>query len=393
MDDIIGQTHVLNKEGLIIQSIKKKRPFSFILWGPPGCGKTTLAMNYAKAFHLECVSLSAVSTGITDLKKILDERRKSPLFSGQFILLLDEIHRYNKAQQDYLLPFLEKGDFYLIGATTENPSFYLNSALLSRLRVFRMDFLHEEELQQIIDRYVKVTGSEPFEKEVREFLIYLSQGDARYLLNLIENLESMPRPHTVESIKKSLPKREALFDKTGDQHYNLISALHKSLRGSDPQGALYWLCRMFEGGEDRLYILRRLIRFASEDVGLADPQALMLAIAAKESYVMLGSPEGELAIAQLVVYLAAAPKSNSVYAALPLARELAKETSHLSPPMHILNAPTKMMKEMGYGKGYIYDHETPEKFSGQNYFPDGVERQTFYRPTQEGFEKHIKLKH
>ena len=350
-------------------------------------------MNYAKAFQLECVTLSAVSTGITDLKKILEERRKSPLFSGSFILLLDEIHRYNKAQQDYLLPFLEKGDFCLIGATTENPSFYLNSALLSRLRVFRMDFLHEEELEQIIDRYVKITQSPPFDKEVREFLIYLAQGDARYLLNLIENLESVPAPHTVESIKKSLPKREALFDKTGDQHYNLISALHKSLRGSDPQGGLYWLARMLEGGEDRLYILRRLIRFATEDVGLADPQALILAIAAREAYTTLGSPEGELAIAQLVVYLAAAPKSNSVYVALPKARELAKETSHLSPPMHILNAPTKMMKEMGYGKGYVYDHDTPEKFSGQCYFPEGVERHIFYQPNEVGFEKHIKLKH
>lgn len=391
LEEMVGQSHILNKNGLLFQSIKKKRPFSFILWGPPGCGKTTLALAYAKAFHLDCVHLSAVSTGIADLKKILEERQKTPLFHGQFILFLDEIHRYNKAQQDFLLPFVEKGSFYLIGATTENPSFYLNAALLSRLRVFRMDHLHEKELEQIIDRYLAFTKQKSPSKEVRNFLIYLSQGDARYLLNLLENLEHLPKPHTVESIKKNLPKREALFDKQGDQHYNLISALHKSLRGSDPQAGLYWLARMLEGGEDRLYILRRLIRFATEDIGLADPQALMLSIAAHDAYTTLGSPEGELAIAELVVYLAAAPKSNSVYTALPKALDLAKETSHLNPPMHILNAPTQLMKNFGYGKGYIYDHDTPEKFSGQNYFPDGVKRQNFYTPGKSGFEKNIKL--
>jgi putative ATPase len=387
LDDIVGQDDLLGETGLIKRSIASENPISLILWGPPGCGKTSLASLYAQAFSMRFVKMSAVFSGIADIKKIIKEQQSQPLFNQGIFLFVDEIHRFNKAQQDAFLPFIENGTIHLIGATTENPSFYLNNALLSRVRVLQLNCLSPKALEQLIQRFNKLKLTE----DAKKMLIDHSQGDGRYLLNLIENiLNTDPGPLDSGQLEQLLHKRAALFDRSGDQHYNLISALHKAVRGSDPNASLYWLARMLEGGEDPLFIARRLIRMATEDIGLADPEALKLAIAARDSFQMLGSPEGELALAEAVVYMALAPKSNAVYTAYKSARKTAAETTHLDPPKTILNAPTKLMKELDYGKNYLYDHDVPGGYSGQNYFPDDMESVVFYKPVERGFEREMK---
>lgn len=391
-DEIVGQPQLLGEDGFITRIIKSGKPLSIILWGPPGSGKTSIARLYAKAFSMRFFTLSAIFSGVADLRKIVKEAEERPLLGSGVLLFVDEIHRFNKAQQDAFLPFLEKGTIILMGATIENPSFYLNDALLSRVRVLKLNSLDERALEQLLQRYEERIGKLRLDEQARKHLIHLAQGDGRYLYNLIENVENITQegPIDLEMLQNALQKRAALYDRASEQHYNLISALHKSLRGSDPDAALYWFARMLEGGEDPLYLARRLIRVASEDIGQADPQALPLAIAASDAYQMLGSPEGELALAQLVVYLALAPKSNATYKAYNQARASAAETTHLNPPYIILNAPTKLMKELGYGKGYQYDHDTPQGFSGQNYFPDTMPREKYYHPVERGFEREMK---
>lgn len=392
LDEISGQDHLVGPNGFITKIIKSGRPLSIILWGPPGSGKTSIARLYAKAFNIPFYSISAIFSGIADLKKIVKEIEDTPLLHQGAVLFVDEIHRFNKAQQDAFLPYVEKGTIILVGSTAENPSFYLNDALLSRLRVLALKPLDEFALESLLKRYEAQRGLLPLTEEARNLLIFSAQGDGRYLLNLVENLENLKpeRPLNETELQQSLQRRSALYDRQGDQHYNLISALHKSVRGSDPDAALYWFTRMLEGSEEPLFLARRLIRMASEDIGLADPQALQLCIAAKDAYEMLGSPEGELALAEAVVYLALAPKSNALYTAYGKARDHASQTTHLSPPSIILNAPTRMMKQMGYGKGYQYDHDVEDAFSGQNYFPEGTERQVFYEPVERGFEREMK---
>ncbi len=391
-EEIVGQEHLLNPNAPLLSSIRKKTPLSFILFGPPGSGKTSLARLYAKAFNLPFKTLSAIFSGISDIKEIIKGVEENPLFQQSMILFVDEIHRFNKAQQDAFLPYIEKGTLILIGATAENPSFTLNDALLSRLRVLTLNPLNKKALKKLIDRYESDIAPLPMTQEGKELLIALSQGDGRYLMNLIEEIETLPNEIKLneETLKEHLQRRAPLFDKGGDQHYNLISVLHKSVRTSDPNASLYWFARMLEGGEDPLYIARRLIRMATEDIGLADPQALSVAINARKAYEIQGSPEGELALAEAVVYLSLAPKSNSIYTAYKKARLKAKETNHLPPPKHTLNAPTKMMKELGYGKNYIYDHDLEEKCSGQNSFPDELPPVSFYEPVPLGFERELK---
>jgi putative ATPase len=391
LSDIVGQDHILGEHGLITQTISSQTPLSIILWGPPGCGKTSIARLYAQAFNMQFVSMSAIFSGVADLKKTIKDTQDCPLFHKGTLLFVDEIHRFNKSQQDAFLPFVENGTIILIGATAENPSFYLNGALLSRLRVLPLYSLDNSSLEQLLQRYEKQFSPLPLTLEARHLLIAWAQGDGRYLYNLIENLQHVTKQILdVPLLEKILQKRAPLFDKEGDQHYNLISALHKSVRGSDPDAAIYWFTRLLEGGEEPLFLARRIIRMAVEDVGLSDPQALSLAIAAKEAYEMLGSPEGELALAEAVIYLALAPKSNAVYQAFGMAKERASQTTHLNPPAIILNAPTKMMKQLGYGKNYQYDHDLPEAFSGQNYFPESLERINFYKPAERGFERELK---
>jgi putative ATPase len=373
---IFGQEKLVH---FVHQIVQNGKPLSLLLFGPPGCGKTTIARLYAKSFSLPFVNLSAVFNSSAELKKILKEGRDSPLFQPQTILFIDEIHRFNKAQQDIFLPFLEDGSIILIGATTENPSFVLNNALLSRMRVFKLESLSNEALENILSQYEKTSGSLQLSPDQRKELIDCSQGDARHLLNLVENLgQGLP-----------IQQKPPLYDRHEEYHHNLISALHKSIRGSDPDAALYWLSRMLVAGEEPLYLARRLIRVATEDVGLADPQALTQALNAWNTYNMLGSPEGELALAQTVIYLALAPKSTAVYNAYGKARAKAEETSHFPPPNHILNAPTKLMKDLGYGKKYIYDPDTPDSFSGQEYFPDQMQHTYFYKPVERGFEREM----
>lgn len=388
LDEIAGQDHILGDEGFLTKIVKGGRPLSLLLWGPPGCGKTTLARLYAKSFDARFIATSAIFSGVAELKKWIQEIDAQPLLNRTTLLFVDEIHRFNKAQQDIFLPSIERGSLILIGATTENPSFSLNNALLSRLRVLSLQALSEESLEKILQRYEKKIAPLPLSPNGRQRLLDYAQGDARHLLNMVENLEQSA-PIDEKQLEKLLQRRPALYDKHDEGHYNLISALHKSVRGSDPDAALYWLARMFEGGEDPAFLARRIVRMASEDIGLADPQALDMALNAWNCFERLGSPEGELALAQAVVYLALAPKSNALYTAFGKAKEMAKKTSHLSPPSTILNAPTQLMKEMGYGKGYMYDHDTPLAFSGQNYFPNEMEREQFYQPKERGFEREM----
>lgn len=392
LGEIVGQDHILGAKGLIPRIIQSGTPLSIVLWGPPGCGKTSIARLYAQAFpQLSFTSMSAVFSGVADIKKIVKESETLPLFNRSTILFVDEIHRFNKAQQDAFLPYVENGTLILVGATAENPSFYLNPALLSRLRVLPLHPLDPKSLEILLERYEKQFPPLPLTSEARQLLIAWSQGDGRYLYNLVENLKGIHPENKLDEteLRLVLQKRAPLFDHGGDQHYNLISALHKSVRGSDPDAALYWLARMLEGGEPPLFLARRLIRMAVEDIGLADPQALSLAIAARDTYEMLGSPEGELALAEVTVYLALAPKSNSLYTAYQKATQVASQTGHMNPPTIILNAPTKLMKNLGYGKDYLYDHEQPEAFSGQNYFPDSMKREEFYHPVERGFEREM----
>jgi putative ATPase len=390
-DGIVGQAHLTGSSGFITRMVQQKKPVSILLFGPPGSGKTSIAKLYAKAFDMRFVTLSAVKDGIGELKKLMQEANDTPLFGKSILLFVDEIHRFNKAQQDAFLPYVENGKVILVGATAENPSFYLNPALLSRMRVLQLNPLDDQSLHLILERYEKSTKTLPVTEDSRKMLIQMAQGDGRYLLNLLENLEHLPSTPllNVEEISELLQSRAQTYDRAGENHYNLISALHKSVRGSDPDASLYWFTRMLAGGEAPLFIARRLIRMASEDIGLADPEALKLTIAAREAYQALGSPEGELALAEAVVYLALAPKSNAIYTAYGEAKALAEKTGNLPPPKTILNAPTQLMKELDYGKGYRYDHEETDAFSGQNYFPDKVERQSFYHPVERGFEREM----
>ncbi|WP_334161389.1 replication-associated recombination protein A [Phenylobacterium sp.] len=393
LDEVVGQDHLLGPEGPIRRMAEARRLSSMILWGPPGTGKTTIARLLAKEAGYEFQQLSAVFSGVADLKKAFEQAKVRRSAGQSTLLFVDEIHRFNRAQQDGFLPFVEEGVVTLVGATTENPSFELNGALLSRCQVYVLKRLDEAALEALLAKAEAFEGRPlPLEPDARQALVALADGDGRYLLTLAETLFNIgsPRPLTIKELGQILQKRSPAYDKDREEHYNLVSALHKSIRGSDPDAALYWLARMLQGGEDPLFIARRLIRAAAEDIGEADPMSLVLANAAKDTYDFLGSPEGEIALAQLVVHLAAAPKSNAVYVAYKAAMKAAKETGSLTPPSHILNAPTKLMKELGYGKGYAYDHDAPQGFSGQNYFPDGMERRQFYQPRGEGTEARIK---
>lgn len=393
MGEVIGQDHLLAEEAPIGQMVKAGRLNSLVLWGPPGCGKTTIARLLAKEVDLYFEPLSAVAAGVADLRKVFDEAIQRWEQGKGTLLFVDEIHRFNRAQQDVLLPYIEDGTVVLVGATTENPSFELNGALLSRLRVFTLNRLSDESLSRLIKRAEELEDKRlPLTPEALRSLLAMADGDGRYALVLAESLfqSFIKVPLDVEALTKFVQKRPPLYDKAQEGHYNLISALHKSLRGSDCDAALYWFARMLDGGEDPKYIARRLLRFAAEDVGLADPQAMSLALAAWQSYERLGSPEGELALAEAVVYLATAPKSNAVYMAKKAAEMASSRYGSTMPPKHILNAPTSMMREMGYGTGYAYDHDEKDGFSGQNYFPDGMQRQCFYKPVERGFEREIR---
>ena len=392
LDEVMGQEHLTGPEGVLRRMVESKKLQSIILWGPPGCGKTTLARMLADEAGYELQQVSAVASGVADLKMHFEQARERALTGRRTALFIDEVHRFNRAQQDVLLPVVENGTVTLIGATTENPSFELNSAVLSRARVLVLNRLSPEALGQLIARAEALVGKPlPVTPEARETLFAMADGDGRYLLTMLEFIwDATPKaPLDPEALGKLLQQRPPVYDKAQESHYNLISALHKSLRGSDVQAALYWFARMLDGGEDPLYIARRLVRFASEDIGMADPQALVQATTARQTYEMLGSPEGELAIAQSVVYLATAPKSNAQYMAYKAARRSARAHGSLMPPKHILNAPTALMKEIGYGKDYAYDHDAEDGFSGQNYFPDEMPREDYYQPAARGFEREI----
>ena len=390
--EVIGQEHLTGPEGAIGRMVAAGRLSSMILWGPPGTGKTSIARLLADAVGMRFVSISAVFSGVADLKKAFAEAETAARMGQRTLLLVDEIHRFNRAQQDGFLPFVEKGTVTLVGATTENPSFELNAALLSRAQVLILHRLDAAALSVLLSRAEAVQARPlPLTPEARAALVSSADGDGRFLLNQAEMLyaANLSEPLEPAALGAFLHRRVAVYDKDREGHYNLISALHKSLRGSDPQASLYYLARMLTAGEEPLYVLRRLTRFASEDIGLADPQALTQCLAAKDAYQFLGSPEGELAIVQACLYLATAPKSNAAYAAQKEAWKSAKETGSLSPPAHILNAPTKLMKDIGYGKGYAYDHETEDGFSGAEYWPEGMTPQTYYRPAPRGFERQV----
>ena len=393
LDEVVGQDHLLAEDGPLGRMVRTERLSSLILWGPPGTGKTTIARLLAQHTNLYFEPLSAVFSGVADLKKIFASAKARREAGQGTLLFIDEIHRFNRAQQDGFLPYVENGTVILVGATTENPSFELNAALLSRCQVLVLNRLDDRALEELLSRAEDDTAKAlPVDLDARAALRAMADGDGRYLLNLAEELLAMPsgqEPLKTEDLARVVQKRLPLYDKSQEGHYNLISALHKSLRGSDTDAALYWFARMLDGGEDPHFIARRLTRFAVEDIGLADPNALTQAIAAWQAYERLGSPEGELALVQLVIYLGTAPKSNAAYKSEKLARRAAQSTGSLMPPKHILNAPTKMMKELGYGAGYNYDHDATDGFSGQNYFPDDMSRQRFYAPKEVGFERDI----
>ena len=393
LDEVVGQEHLTGPDGAIGRMVAAGRLASMILWGPPGTGKTTMARLLAGAVGMRVVAISAVFSGVADLKKVFAEARTAARAGQQTLLFVDEIHRFNRAQQDGFLPYVEDGTVTLVGATTENPSFEINAALLSRCQVLILRRLDHRALGELLERAEALEDRPlPLTPQAREALIASADGDGRFLLNQAETLFSIDidQPLDPAALGELLHRRVPVYDKDREGHYNLISALHKSIRGSDPQAALYYLARMLVAGEEPLYVLRRLTRAAVEDIGLADPNALTQCLAAKDMYDFLGSPEGEIGIAQACLYLATAPKSNATYRAQKAAWRSAKETGSLMPPMHILNAPTKLMKTVGYGKGYAYDHDADEGFSGQDYWPEEMDAQTFYEPTDRGFEARIK---
>lgn len=395
LGEVIGQDHLLGEDGPLRRIAGGESPRSMIFWGPPGTGKTTVARLMASGAGLHFEQLSAIFSGVQDLRKVFEAARDRRRFGQGTILFVDEIHRFNRSQQDSFLPYVEDGTIILIGATTENPSFELNGALLSRTKVLVFKRLTDDDLEKLLQRAEGAVGKAlPLTPDAREALLRMADGDGRTVLNLAEDVFSSGNdregPIDAEKLVSLVQRRAPLYDKNRDGHYDLISALHKSVRGSDPDASLYWFCRMIDGGEDPLYIARRLVRMAVEDIGLADPAALVQANAAKDAYDFLGSPEGELALAQCVIYLSTAPKSNAGYNAYKSAMGLAKEGGSLAPPKHILNAPTKLMKQEGYGAGYVYDHSTEEGISGQHYFPETLERRNFYRPTCRGYEEAIK---
>ena len=393
LDEVIGQEHLTGPDGILRRMVEAKHLQSVILWGPPGCGKTTIARLLAQEAGYAFEQVSAVASGVADLKKHFEIAAQKKQTGQRPALFVDEIHRFNRAQQDVLLPVMEDGTITLIGATTENPSFELNSALLSRARVLVLNRLAPEALEKLL---VNVESREsmrlPLTDDARTALLAMADGDGRYLLTMVEAIMDA-KPVTAlspQALGQLLQQRPPVYDKAQESHYNLISALHKSMRGSDVDAALYWFARMLGGGEDPRYIVRRLIRFAVEDIGMADPQAHVQALASAETYERLGSPEGELAIAQAVIYLATAPKSNAQYKAFGAAKRAAAQHGSLMPPKHILNAPTKLMGELGYGKNYAYDHDAADGFSGQNYFPDDMPRESYYHPVERGFERDIR---
>ena len=393
LTEVVGQDHLLAPDAPLGRMLAQRQLASMILWGPPGCGKTTIARLLATASDLEFVPLSAVFSGVAELRKVFEAARERRAMGRGTLLFMDEIHRFNRAQQDGFLPYVEDGTVTLVGATTENPSFELNAALLSRAQVLVLRRLDAAALENLLARAEgDLNQALPLTADGRAALIAMADGDGRFLLNLIESvLRAAPdAPLDAAGVAGALQKRAPVYDKNKEEHYNLISALHKSLRGSDTDAGLYWLNRMLAGGEDPRYILRRLTRFAVEDIGLADPQAVGQAIACWQTYERLGSPEGDLAVAQLVIYLATAPKSNAAYRAHKAAARAARDTGSLMPPKHILNAPTKLMDTLGYGRDYRYDHDAEDGFSGQNYFPDDMPRARFYDPVERGFEREVR---